>query len=174
MATSSSSGLGKISKGPQVFINFRGDELRRGFIAHLEPALREANINVFIDEHEMLGTNLQNLLFRIEQSRVALAIFSKEYTTSKWCLDELVKIKECMDKGTLIGIPIFYKLKTSVVSNLEGTFGDNFRELKRNNRHDLVKTQKWEEALTSIPQTKGMQLPEERFSLIPSLSLIPY
>ncbi|KAL1223963.1 Protein PHLOEM PROTEIN 2-LIKE A8 [Cardamine amara subsp. amara] len=167
MAASSSSGLGKTSKGSQVFLNFRGEELRKTFIADLEFALEEANINYFIDKHEQLGTKLQNLLVRIEQSRVALAIFSKEYTTSVWCLDELVKIRECMDKGSLIGIPIFYKLKTSVVSNLEGDFGDNFRKLKRNNQQDLVRTQNWEEALTSIPEIIGMHLSEYRFFVCP-------
>lgn len=173
-SSSSSSGVGKISKGPQVFINFRGEELRNGFIAHLEVALKRANINYFIDKHEQVGRKLQNLLVRVEQSRVALVIFSKEYTTSVWCLDELAKIKECMDKGSLIGVPIFYKIETSVVSNLKGYFGDNFRTLKRNNQHDLVRTQKWEEALTSIPEIIGMKLSEKRFYLCPSLTLIFY
>ncbi|CAL9241851.1 unnamed protein product [Arabidopsis halleri] len=164
MAASSSSGVGKISEGPQVFINSSpmGEELGNGFIAHLEVALERANINYFIYKHEQVGTKFQNLSVRIEQSRVALMIFSKEYTTSVWCLDELVKIKECMDKGSLIGVPIFYKLKTSTVSNLQGYFGDNFRTLKRNNQQDLVRTQSWEEALTSTPQTVGMKLSEER------------
>ncbi|CAL9241856.1 unnamed protein product [Arabidopsis halleri] len=161
MAASSSSGVGKISKGLQVFINFRGEELGNGFIAHLEKAFERANINYFIYKHEQVGKKFQNLSVRIEQSRVALMIFSKEYTTSVSCLDELVKIKECMDKGSLIGVPIFYKLKTSTVSNLQGYFGDNFRTLKRNNQQDLVRTQSWEEALTSTPQTVGMKLSEE-------------
>ncbi|CAN6909634.1 unnamed protein product [Brassica oleracea var. botrytis] len=146
---------------PQVFINFRGSELRRSFIAFLEPAMREANINVFIDELELMGTDLENLLVRIEESKVALAIFSKDYTSSVWCLDELVKIKECKDQGGLKVIPIFYKLEPSVVKYLQGSFGDNFRNLKRNHQHEPVKTQKWEEALTSITQTRGMRLPEQ-------------
>lgn len=168
-ASSSSSGAGKISKGPQVFINFRGKELRKGFVDYLETALEEAKINVFIDDDLEPGAKLLDLFVKIEQSKVALAILSKEYSDSEWCLDELVKIKECVDKGSLIGIPIFYKLETSVVSHLEGIFGDNFRKLKRNNQHDLVKTEKWEEALKSIPKLKGMHLAEKRFSLVPSL-----
>lgn len=154
---------------PQVFINFRGAELRNGFIAFLEPAMREANINVFIDALEVKGTDLENLLVRIEESRVALAIFSKDYTNSEWCLDELVKIKECKDKGSLKVIPIFYKLDPSVVEYLEGSFGDNFRKMKRNHQHELEKTQKWEEALTSMTKTIGMCLAEQRFVFDPSL-----
>ncbi|KAL0737164.1 hypothetical protein Bca4012_013374 [Brassica carinata] len=155
--------MGQVSTAmqPQVFINFRGSELRRSFIAFLEPAMREANINVFIDELELMGTDLENLLVRIEESKVALAIFSRDYTSSVWCLDELVKIKECKDQGRLKVIPIFYKLEPSVVKYLQGSFGDNFRNLKRNHQHEPVKTQKWEEALTSITQTIGMRLPEQ-------------
>lgn len=168
-ASSSSVRLMGTATQPQVFINFRGAELRKGFIAFLEPAMREANINVFIDELELMGTDLENLLVRIEESRVALAIFSKDYTSSVWCLDELVKIKECKDQGSLKVIPIFYKLEPSVVKHLQGSFGDNFRNLKRNHQHEPVKTQKWEEALTSITQTIGMRLPEQRYVFGPSL-----
>ncbi|KAJ4901611.1 Protein PHLOEM PROTEIN 2-LIKE A8 [Raphanus sativus] len=161
MASSSVMGQVSTAMQPQVFINFRGSELRRSFIAFLEPAMREANINVFIDELELMGTDLENLLVRIEESKVALAIFSRDYTSSVWCLDELVKIKECKDQRGLKVIPIFYKLEPSVVKYLQGSFGDNFRNLKRNHQHEPLKTQKWEEALTSITETIGMRLPEQ-------------
>ncbi|XP_018489738.1 protein PHLOEM PROTEIN 2-LIKE A6-like [Raphanus sativus] len=159
--SSSSGGAGQISKGPQVFINFRGVELRKNFVDSLVIAFEAARINFFIDSNEQVGRTLQHLLVRIEQSRVALAIFSKEYTTSAWCLDELVRIKERMDDGKLIGIPIFYKVDPSVVSNLEGDFGDKFRRLKRENRHELVKTHKWKEALTYMTTVVGLHLREE-------------
>ncbi|CAH8333641.1 unnamed protein product [Eruca vesicaria subsp. sativa] len=38
---------------------------------------------------------------------------------------------------------------------------NNCMNLKRNHQHEPVKTQKWEEALTSITQTIGMRLPEQ-------------
>lgn len=171
-SSSSSGGAGQMSKGPQVFINFRGEELRKNFVDSLVKAMGAAGINFFIDSHEQVGRKLQNLLVRIEQSRVALAIFSKEYTTSAWCLDELVRIKERIDDGKLTGIPIFYKVDPPVVKNLESDFGDKFRRLKRENQHDLVKTQKWEEALTYMADIVGLHLREERLALFPSLYLI--
>ncbi|CAA7013618.1 unnamed protein product [Microthlaspi erraticum] len=119
MAASSSSGMGSRSTRPQVFINFRGEELRRGFIGFLEPALKNENINVFIDELELRGRDLQNLFVRIEESKIALVIFSRDYTSSEWCLDELAKIKECADQGNLDVIPIFYKVEPSVVKHLQ-------------------------------------------------------
>ena len=159
-------------EGPQVFINFRGDELRLNFVDSLVIALRAARIKIFIDSDEQAGRTLQHLFVRIDQSRVALAIFSKEYTTSDWCLDELVRIKERMDDGKLTGIPIFYKVDPSVVGNLETDFGDKFRRLKRENRHDQVRTQKWEEALTYMTGIVGVHLREGRLALFPSLYLI--
>ena len=151
---------------PQVFINFRGSELRRSFIAFLEPAMREANINVFIDELELMGTDLENLLVRIEESKVALAIFSKDYTSSVWCLDELVKIKECKDQGGLKVIPIFYNLDPLVVKELRGDFGDKFRDLQRRHLHQLERTRKWEEALVTIPDIRGIPRAEQRLMFV--------
>lgn len=48
---------------------------------------------------------------RFALSRIAIVIFSNRYTKSTWGLEELVKIKECMDEGKLVIIPIFYKVK---------------------------------------------------------------
>ena len=75
----------------QVFVNFRGLDLRFGFL--LVEALQRHGINVFIDSLERKGEDLINLFARIEESTIALVIFSKRYTESIWCLDELLKIK---------------------------------------------------------------------------------
>ncbi|XP_010441792.1 PREDICTED: protein PHLOEM PROTEIN 2-LIKE A6 [Camelina sativa] len=158
---SSSSVVRPTPTGPQVFISFRGKDVRKNFVSFLDPALREANINVFIDEDELLGADLVNLLKRIEESEIALVIFSEDFTSSHWCLDELAKMKECKDQGRLVVIPIFYKIEPSVVKYLKGKFGDNFRDMKRNHLHQPLRTQKWEEALVSIPETKGMPLAEQ-------------
>ncbi|CDY49140.1 BnaC09g52030D [Brassica napus] len=158
MAPSSSA---KPLKGPQVFISFRGDDVRKHFISFLDPALRRANINVFIDENEFLGADLANLFTRIEESEIALVIFSKNYADSDWCLDELAKMKERKDQGRLRVIPIFYNLSPSVVKELRQDFGDKFRDMQRRHKHQPERTKKWEEALVSVPDIKGMPLSEQ-------------
>lgn len=85
----------------QVFINFRGDELRNNFISHLVDALQRKEINIFTDKQEKKGENISNLFQRIKDSKIALAVFSKRYTESVWCLDELVKMSERADLGEL-------------------------------------------------------------------------
>ncbi|EOA15106.1 hypothetical protein CARUB_v10028474mg [Capsella rubella] len=158
---SSSSVVRPTPTGPQVFISFRGRDVRKNFVSFLAPALREANINVFIDEDEFLGADLVNLLKRIEESEIAIVIFSEDFTSSVWCLDELAKMKECKDQGRLIVIPIFYKVQPSVVKYLRGKFGDSFRDMKRNHLAEPLRIQKWKEALVSIPDSIGMPLAEQ-------------
>ncbi|CAN6858437.1 unnamed protein product, partial [Brassica oleracea] len=146
----------------QVFINYRGDELRKSFLGFVVKAMREAKINVFTDEVEVKGRDLQNLFRRIEESRVAVVILSERYTESSWCLDELVKMKEQMDQDKLVVIPIFYRLGATNCKRLVGTFGDNFRNLEREYRSEPERIKKWKEALISIPQKVGLTLAGHR------------
>ncbi|CAH8333561.1 unnamed protein product [Eruca vesicaria subsp. sativa] len=147
---------------PQVFINFRGADLRSTFAPYLHGVLHRNGINAFIDDDLRPGEDLKNLFERIEESTVAVAIISSKYTESDWCLDELVKIKECVDRRTLWVIPIFYKLKTSTVRNLEGSFGLQLWELWRKENHckrdDRIL--KWDAALQDVSSKKALRFLE--------------
>lgn len=149
---------------PQVFINFRGADLRSTFAPYLHGVLRRNGINAFIDDDLRPGEDLTNLFERIGESTVAVAIISSKYTESDWCLDELVKIKECVDRRTLWVIPIFYKLPTSIVKNLEGSFGLQLWELWRKenhcNRDDRIL--KWDAALQDVSSKKALRFLENR------------
>ncbi|CAH8311073.1 unnamed protein product [Eruca vesicaria subsp. sativa] len=142
----------------QVFINFRGDELRNTFVGFLVKAMRLEKINVFTDEVEVRGTTLNSLFSRIEASKVAVAIFSDRYTESSWCLDELVKMNDQMQQGKLVVVPVFYKLDPSACANLDGTFGDKFRKLEWEYRSETDRIKKWKEALSSVSKIMGLKL----------------
>lgn len=58
----------------QVFINFRGDQLRNNFVGYLRHALRISKINVFIDNEEQRGEDLNTLFKRIEESGIAIVV----------------------------------------------------------------------------------------------------
>ncbi|EFH41578.1 transmembrane receptor [Arabidopsis lyrata subsp. lyrata] len=148
--------VGPIPPQYQVFINFRGEKLRDGFLGFLVDALLKENVNVFIDDHELRGRDLDHLFSRIEESRVALTIFSKNFTESRWCLDELAKIRECVDQGSLTVIPIFFKMKTDDVKKLKGKFGDNFRDLKSTHRGEPENFRRWKEALIFVSEKAGL------------------
>ncbi|VVB07999.1 unnamed protein product [Arabis nemorensis] len=145
----------------QVFLNFRGDELRGKFISHLETALKREDINVFIDNDLGMGKDLGIFLETIEKSRIAIAVISSLYTESSWCLDELAKIKECVEKGTLEVFPLFFKVPVETVEDLTGTFGDNFRKLAKMDKHKL-KRKKWRKALKFVTKRKGEKTDETR------------
>ncbi|ESQ46425.1 hypothetical protein EUTSA_v10000021mg [Eutrema salsugineum] len=142
----------------KVYINFRGADLRHGFVSHLIPALKMNGVGVFVDQMEARGQEIGSLFKRIEESEIALVIFSERYTESAWCLDELVKIKETKEEGKLIAIPIFYKVEPSQVRKLMGQFGDNFWRLCRSSRAGHI--MKWKEALESTASTLGFVLSE--------------
>ncbi|CAN7124880.1 hypothetical protein BRARA_B03151 [Brassica rapa] len=144
---------------PQVFINYRGEELRYRFVSHLVAAFERDEINFFIDKNELRGTDLRNLFARIQESRIALVIFSNRYAESSWCMNEVAKIKELADKEKLHVVPIFYKLKVGDVRGQTGKFGTKFWNLARASTGDQIKT--WKEALECISDKMGLSLKDQ-------------
>lgn len=142
----------------QVFVNFRGAELRQNFISFLEPALKTAGINVFVDKNEKRGEDLTSLFRRIEESKIALVVFSRRYMESEWCLNELVKIKECADERKLVVIPIFFKVKPDELKKL---LDDACK--KHGDLHEAHILSKWKVALECIRSKMGLPFEEKRY-----------
>lgn len=145
----------------QVFINFRGEEIRHGFISHLVVAFELHGIKFFIDKYEQKGKDLTHLFKRIEESPIALAIFSGRYAQSKWCLNELVKMKKLTEKKILKVIPIFYKVKVDYVRHQKGEFGRNFWKLAKASSGEEIK--QWKEALEFVSYKMGLTLCDNRY-----------
>ncbi|MCI49022.1 TMV resistance protein N-like, partial [Trifolium medium] len=83
-----------------VFISFRGEDTRFGFTGHLMAALNRRGIHTFTDYVTLLqGEEIAPSIFHaIEVSRIAIIIFSNNYASSRWCLDELTKILDCYEE----------------------------------------------------------------------------
>ncbi|KAJ9707438.1 hypothetical protein PVL29_002455 [Vitis rotundifolia] len=111
-----------------VFLSFRSEDTRRSFTDHLYSALIRNNINTFRDDEEFPrgGEIAPELLKAIEESRIAIIVFSKTYAHSKWCLEELVKIMKSKEERKLTVIPIFYHVDPSKVRNQTGICGEAF------------------------------------------------
>ena len=99
-----------------VFLNFRGDT-RKGFTDHLHAALQRKGIMTFRDDENLVrGKPIsQELSKAIEESRFAIVIFSRNYASSTWCLDELTKIVRCMKEMEMTVLPVFYDVDPSDV-----------------------------------------------------------
>ncbi|KAM5554179.1 hypothetical protein ABKV19_026093, partial [Rosa sericea] len=80
-----------------VFLSFRGKDTRLNFLDHLYDALIQQKISTFRDDKDLQkGMSIRKQLDNaIEGSKVWVVIVSPEYASSKWCLDELLKILEC-------------------------------------------------------------------------------
>ncbi|KAG6599270.1 Disease resistance protein RUN1, partial [Cucurbita argyrosperma subsp. sororia] len=139
-----------------VFLSFRGEDTRSNFTSHLDMALRQKGVNVFIDDKLNRGELISESLFRsIEEALISIVIFSENYASSSWCLDELVKIIECKKSKGQIVWPIFYKVDPSDVRKQTGSFGE---ALATHQAKFETKIQIWREALTTTANLSGWDL----------------
>ncbi|XP_031288163.1 disease resistance-like protein DSC1 [Pistacia vera] len=139
-----------------VFLNFRGEDTRDSFISHLNAALCRRKIKTFIDNQLIRGDEISlSLLNAIQESKISVVVFSEGYASSKWCLEELVKILECKNKYGQIVIPVFYHVDPSVVRNQTGTFRDAFSKHEERFKDNSEKLQKWRNALTEAANLSG-------------------
>ncbi|XP_029128672.1 toll/interleukin-1 receptor-like protein [Cajanus cajan] len=100
-----------------VFLSFRGSDTRHGFTGHLYKSLCDRGIHTFIDDEELQSGEeiTPSLMKAIQESRIAIPVFSKNYACSPFCLDELVHILACAkEKGQLV-LPVFYDVEPSHV-----------------------------------------------------------
>ncbi|KAK8464570.1 hypothetical protein PHAVU_010G026300 [Phaseolus vulgaris] len=116
-----------------VFLNFRGDDTRETIVSHLYAALSNAGINTFIDDNILKGTVLGAELVRtIQGSQISIIVFSENYASSNWCLNELVEIMESRIAYGQKAVPLFYHVDPSHVRNQEGGFGQQLEALAQN------------------------------------------
>ncbi|XP_049372041.1 TMV resistance protein N-like [Solanum verrucosum] len=150
-----------------VFLSFRGDDTRYNFTSHLYKGLTIRGIFTFLDDERLEdGDSIsEKLVQAIEESQVAVIVFSKNYATSRWCLNELVKIMECKEKenGHMTVIPIFYYVNPSHVRNQSESFEEAFAKHESRYKDDvegMQKVQGWRNALTASANLKGHDIHE--------------
>ena len=97
----------------------------------------------------------QELIKAIEESHASIVIFSENYASSKWCLNELKKILECKKYKEQIVIPVFYKIDPSHVQNQTGSYEQAFAKHKRDLKHKNDRLHKWKEALAEAANLVG-------------------
>ena len=137
-----------------VFVSFRGEDTRTNFTDHLITTLESKKIRVYKDDKnlprgEFIWTELMKA---IETSRIAVVVFSKNYATSKWCLDELAKIMDCKRVLNQRVLPIFYNVSPSEVRDQKG----NFAEALPNGPEVMVNS--WKAALKDVANLSGLHL----------------
>ncbi|XP_042482656.1 disease resistance protein RPV1-like [Macadamia integrifolia] len=144
----------------EVFFSFSCEDTRKGFTDHLYAALTRAGINTYRDENELRREEDISLevVKAIEESRIALIVFSKNYASSRWCLDELVKILECKRTIGQTVLPIFYYVDPSDVRKQSGTFAQAFDRHEIQFKLETEKVASWRKALTEAANLSGWDL----------------
>ena len=161
----SSSSSSSSSKGGKydVFLSFRGEDTRKRFTDHLYTALEQKGISTFRDDEKLKqGTSIApKLLKAIEESRFAVIILSRDYTSSKWCLIELTKIIECMEKTGLVVLPDFHYVDPSDVRKHTGSFAETFDKHEKSFKDNMGNIETWKAALTKVADLAGWDLKDK-------------
>ena len=158
IASSSSSNSDIPSLGKyDVFISFRGEDTRLNFTSHLYAAFCRKKIKAYIDEYNLeKGDQISPALLKaIQESKLSVIIFSKDYASSTWCLEELVHILKCSKERGNIILPVFYGIDPSYVRKQKETYAAAFAAHEERFKDKVEKVKEWRDALTAAANISG-------------------
>uniref|UniRef100_M4CAD3 ADP-ribosyl cyclase/cyclic ADP-ribose hydrolase n=1 Tax=Brassica campestris TaxID=3711 RepID=M4CAD3_BRACM len=137
-----------------VFLSFRGEDVRKGFLSHVLKEFKSKGINVFIDNEIKRGESVgPELVKAIRHSRVGVVLLSRNYASSSWCLDELVEIMKCREEVGQTVMTIFYNVDPSEVRKQTGDFGKAFDETCVGRTEEVKRA--WRQALNDVASIAG-------------------
>jgi hypothetical protein len=157
-----------------VFISFRGEDTRLGFTGFLYETLSDRGIRTFFDHHAA-----EEPIKAIEESKVSIIVFSENYASSTYCLDELVSIIDSYTKNNnnnkkkdnnhcRLVFPVFYHVDPSHVRNQSGVYAQAMNVHKENS-FDSEKLMKWKDALKQAANFSGCHFKHGWVSIIFSI-----
>ncbi|PNY08153.1 TMV resistance protein N, partial [Trifolium pratense] len=141
-----------------VFLSFRGEDTRHNIVGYLLEAFKKRGFNVFYDDKKLeLGEDISPALFKaIEESNISVIVFSENYASSRWCLDELAKIMECTRRNNKqIAFPIFFHVDPSDVRHQRKSYGEAMVAHETRFGKESEKIKAWRAALSEVADLKG-------------------
>ncbi|CAL9237576.1 unnamed protein product [Arabidopsis halleri] len=152
MDSSSSSTLGTWRY--PVFASFHGPDVRKTFLSHLRKQFSDNAIMMYDDQGiERSQIISPSLMQAIRESRISIVVLSKNYASSRWCLDELVEILKCKEDLGKIVMTIFYDVDPSDVRKQTGEFGSVFKETCACISKE--ESERWSKALNDVGNIAG-------------------
>ncbi|CAN6993660.1 unnamed protein product, partial [Brassica oleracea var. botrytis] len=137
-----------------VFLSFRGVDVRKGFLSHVRKELQRKGIIAFVDDKIERGESVGPVLVgAIRQSRVAVVLLSRTYASSSWCLDELVEIMKCRKDDQQTVMTILYEVDPSHVRKQTGDFGKAFEKTCEGVAEEVK--EEWRQALKDVAGIAG-------------------
>ena len=149
-----------LAGGHDVFISHRGPDSKKTLVGYFHNAFHQVGLRCFLDSvnlHE--GTHSWASIHQaIQSAPVCLAVFTKDYAASSWCLKELHAMLQNADTTVF---PIFYHVKPSDVGFPEnGLLKEGFQRLR--SREDDALVQQWRDDLEMASKIMGLEYSEER------------
>nr|ABF81428.1 TIR-NBS-LRR-TIR type disease resistance protein [Populus trichocarpa] len=151
--------------GLMWLFSFRGKDTRNNFTSHLYYNLAQRGIDVYMDDRELeRGKTIEPALWKpFEESRFSVIIFSRDYASSPWCLDELVKIVQCMKEMGQTVLPVFYDVDPSEFYDVDPSevierkrkYEEAFVEHEQNFKENLEKVRNWKDCLSTVANLSG-------------------
>ncbi|CAG7861175.1 unnamed protein product [Brassica rapa] len=152
MASSSSSTSRNYSYN--VFASFHGPDVRKTLLSHIREQFTHSGITMFDDQEIVRSATIApSLTEAVRESRISIVIFTKNYASSSWCLNELVEILECKKAMGHIVMTIFYGVDPSDVRKQTGEFGIAFNETCASKTKE--EKQRWRQALNEVGNIAG-------------------
>ncbi|KAL9392921.1 hypothetical protein Peur_012206 [Populus x canadensis] len=143
-----------------VFLSFSSEDTGKNFSDHLDSALTYAGLSTFrnddgIRRGENTGSETRKA---IQESKVSVIVFSKDYASSTRCLDELVMIMDARRASGHIVLPIFYHLDPFEVRSQEGRYFEAFSAHEKSFEGEMGRVEEWRAALRKAADVAGMVL----------------
>ncbi|CAN1264435.1 Disease resistance protein L6 [Linum perenne] len=160
-STASTSSNSALPVEYEVFLSFRGPDVRANFADVLYKFLDRFKIRTFLDNEELPKgeTIAPSLEKAIKESKVYVPILSQDYASSKWCLQELALMVKCCKQGDdRIILPIFYMMEPRDVRHQEGSYKKAFQ--LHSKKYDAETIKEWKEALKEVGEMKGWSVKE--------------
>ncbi|XP_059076410.1 disease resistance protein RPP2B-like [Cryptomeria japonica] len=148
-----------------VFINHRGPDVKRTLASLIYHRLEGHGLRVFLDKHELqAGDSLTPAIkSAICSASVQIAIFSKTYAQSAWCLNELLWM---FDSRSSIIIPIFYDIQPSDLRHVDqGAYAGAFQQHREKGRVTIQQLESWISALNKVSAISGVVISTEEDDL---------
>nr|XP_048319578.1 disease resistance protein Roq1-like [Ziziphus jujuba var. spinosa] len=136
----------------EVFLSFRGEDTREGFTRYLYNALCQKHINTYKDDENLeSGHKISEIMDTIKESKICIIVFSKDFASSTWCLDEVL----WWQRGGNDMIPIFYGIEPSIVRKQEQSYAESLGKHEQHFKDNMDKMQHWRDALSEVAALSG-------------------
>ncbi|GLJ27777.1 hypothetical protein SUGI_0545140 [Cryptomeria japonica] len=144
-----------------VLINHRGPDTKKTLASLIYRELSEHGLRVFLDERELeVGDPFPPAIqSAIRGASVHIAIFSKTYAESVWCLDELLWMFD--SHGNII--PIFYDIQPWELRHVgKGAYAGAFQDHRDKGRITIEQVDRWITALNKVADISGVVFETEK------------